>query len=108
MPKKKPDFMVPVWGPTQQPIHRWHEVHFKTPGWKTEPRVHIPGDKVPGSGPGKNYVHESELDYIPNEARYEQVEIGVSNSFGFGGHNACLVFRRWHDEQGEASAAPQG
>ncbi len=37
-----------------------------------------------------------DLDYIPNEARYEQVEIGVSNSFGFGGHNACLVFRRWH------------
>jgi len=37
-----------------------------------------------------------DLDYIPNEARHEQVEIGVSNSFGFGGHNACLVFRRWH------------
>ncbi len=40
---------------------------------------------------------ECDLDYIPNEARREQVEIGVSNSFGFGGHNACLVFRRWHD-----------
>lgn len=38
---------------------------------------------------------ECDLDYIPNEARHEQVEIGVSNSFGFGGHNACLVFRRW-------------
>ena len=38
-----------------------------------------------------------DLDYIPNEARREQVEIGVSNSFGFGGHNACVVFRRWHD-----------
>ena len=36
-----------------------------------------------------------DLDYIPNEARHEQVEVGVSNSFGFGGHNACLVFRRW-------------
>ncbi|MGZ8688603.1 MAG: beta-ketoacyl-ACP synthase II [Gaiellaceae bacterium] len=41
---------------------------------------------------------ECDLDYIPNEARREQVEIGVSNSFGFGGHNACLVFRRWHGE----------
>jgi 3-oxoacyl-[acyl-carrier-protein] synthase II len=41
---------------------------------------------------------ECDLDYIPNEARHQQVEIGVSNSFGFGGHNACLVFRRWHDE----------
>jgi 3-oxoacyl-[acyl-carrier-protein] synthase II len=38
---------------------------------------------------------ECDLDYIPNEAREEQVEIGVSNSFGFGGHNACVVFRRW-------------
>jgi len=37
-----------------------------------------------------------DLDFIPNEAREEQVEVAVSNSFGFGGHNACLVFRRWH------------
>ncbi len=36
-----------------------------------------------------------DLDYVPNEARREQVEIGVSNSFGFGGHNASVVFRRW-------------
>ncbi|RDI74067.1 fabF: beta-ketoacyl-acyl-carrier-protein synthase II [Gaiella occulta] len=41
---------------------------------------------------------ECDLDYIPNEARHEQVEIGVSNSFGFGGHNACLVFRRWRGD----------
>ena len=41
---------------------------------------------------------ECDLDYIPNEARAEQLEIAVSNSFGFGGHNACLVFRRWHGD----------
>jgi len=40
---------------------------------------------------------ECDLDYIPNESRADQVEIGVSNSFGFGGHNAVVVFRRWHD-----------
>jgi 3-oxoacyl-[acyl-carrier-protein] synthase II len=39
-----------------------------------------------------------DLDYIPNEARETQVEVAVSNSFGFGGHNACIVLRRWHDD----------
>jgi 3-oxoacyl-[acyl-carrier-protein] synthase II len=38
-----------------------------------------------------------DLDYIPNESRKADVEIGVSNSFGFGGHNACIVLRRWSD-----------
>jgi 3-oxoacyl-[acyl-carrier-protein] synthase II len=38
-----------------------------------------------------------DLDFIPNEARHEQVEVAVSNSFGFGGHNACLVFTRHED-----------
>jgi 3-oxoacyl-[acyl-carrier-protein] synthase II len=40
---------------------------------------------------------ECDLDYIPNEARRADAEIGVSNSFGFGGHNACVVFRRWDE-----------
>jgi 3-oxoacyl-[acyl-carrier-protein] synthase II len=38
-----------------------------------------------------------DLDYIPNEARPSEIEVGVSNSFGFGGHNACVVFRRWNE-----------
>jgi 3-oxoacyl-[acyl-carrier-protein] synthase II len=38
-----------------------------------------------------------DLDYIPNEARRADLTIGVSNSFGFGGHNACVVFRRWDE-----------
>jgi 3-oxoacyl-[acyl-carrier-protein] synthase II len=38
---------------------------------------------------------ECDLDYIPNEARETDVEIALSNNFGFGGHNACLVIRKF-------------
>jgi 3-oxoacyl-[acyl-carrier-protein] synthase II len=35
-----------------------------------------------------------DLDYIPNTGRAADVEVAISNSFGFGGHNAVLVLRR--------------
>jgi 3-oxoacyl-[acyl-carrier-protein] synthase II len=38
-----------------------------------------------------------DLDYIPNESREATVRVGVSNSFGFGGHNACIVLRKFED-----------
>jgi 3-oxoacyl-[acyl-carrier-protein] synthase II len=40
---------------------------------------------------------ECDLDYVPNAPRDADVNIAVSNSFGFGGHNACVVFKKFAD-----------
>jgi 3-oxoacyl-[acyl-carrier-protein] synthase II len=39
-----------------------------------------------------NPAPECDLDYVPHEARRQELNAVLSNSFGFGGHNACLVF----------------
>ena len=36
-----------------------------------------------------------DLDYVPNQGRQAQVEYALSNSLGFGGHNACVLFKKW-------------
>ena len=50
--------------------------------------------------PTINYEYpdpECDLDYIPNEARRADVKVSMSNSFGFGGHNASIVLKRFED-----------
>ena len=41
-----------------------------------------------------------DLDYVPNEPRQLRPRVTLSNSFGFGGHNGCVVLRRWEPAGG--------
>lgn len=64
------------------------------------------GSGVHGAGPAgpvrpRPTIHyaqpdpECDLDYVPNVGREMSMTYALSNSLGFGGHNACLLLRKW-------------
>ena len=40
---------------------------------------------------------ECDLDYVVNELRNKKIKYAMSNSLGFGGHNASIILKRWDD-----------
>lgn len=55
----------------------------------------IASDKVPPTINLENPDPECDLDYVPHESRSMKVDVALSNSFGFGGHNVTLVFKKY-------------
>jgi 3-oxoacyl-[acyl-carrier-protein] synthase II len=52
---------------------------------------------VPATMNLENADEECDLDYVPRQPREKRIDVALSNSFGFGGHNACLLIRRFQD-----------
>lgn len=46
----------------------------------------------------ENKDEECDLDYVPNEGRSHEVNYALTNSLGFGGHNATLLFKKWQEK----------
>lgn len=56
----------------------------------------IANDKIPPTINLENPDEECDLDYTPNQSRSHPVEVALSNSFGFGGHNVTLAFKKYN------------
>jgi len=55
----------------------------------------VANDQVPPTINLQEPDAECDLDYVPNQSRAQTVDVAMSNSFGFGGHNVTLVFRKY-------------
>lgn len=55
----------------------------------------VANDRVPPTINLENPDPECDLDYVPNQSRSQTVEVALSNSFGFGGHNVTLAFKKY-------------
>jgi 3-oxoacyl-[acyl-carrier-protein] synthase II len=55
----------------------------------------IANDKIPPTINLENPDPGCDLDYVPGSSRAQNVEVALSNSFGFGGHNVTLVFKKY-------------
>jgi len=55
----------------------------------------VANDQVPPTINLENPDEKCDLDYIPNKSRAQKVEVALSNSFGFGGHNVTLALKKY-------------
>lgn len=55
----------------------------------------VANDRVPPTINLENPDPECDLDYVPNQSRAQKVEVALSNSFGFGGHNVTLALKKY-------------
>jgi 3-oxoacyl-[acyl-carrier-protein] synthase II len=58
----------------------------------------IANDHVPPTINLENPEEGCDLDYVPHESREHHVGVALSNSFGFGGHNVTLAFKKYRSE----------
>jgi 3-oxoacyl-[acyl-carrier-protein] synthase II len=54
-------------------------------------------DIIPPTINYENPDEECDLDYVPNHSIQAEVNYAISNGFGFGGHNAVLVFKKFNE-----------
>ena len=78
----------PAWDWIEHPGRRWLFASYAQ-------NLSIRDNMMP---PTTNYQTpdpECDLDYVPNKARAGQVDVALSNSFGFGGQNDTIIVKRW-------------